>query len=56
MKSSSPLTEGNNQDTLTNHKYQKAIKEINKLIMINTNAKKEHVALKEKYTSLQQDY
>lgn len=56
MKSSFPLTEGNKQAALTNHKYQKAIKEINKLVMINTNAKKEYTSLKEKYDFLQQDY
>lgn len=56
MQSSTPLTEGNNQVALTNHKYQKAIKEINKLILINTNAKKEYASLKEKYSFLQLDY
>lgn len=34
MKLSTPLTEGN-QLAVTNQKYQKAIKEINKLILIN---------------------
>lgn len=44
MKSSTPLSD-NHQAEIANQKYQKAIKEINKLITINTIAKKENRTL-----------
>ena len=49
---SSEMSGGNTVDI----KYQKAIKEIGKLVNINTALKKEAVAMQERYDNLRSDY
>lgn len=55
MRSSSPLTEGSQSD-VNNHKYQKAIKEINKLISINRQLKKQLSALQYQHNVLEEEH
>ncbi len=55
IKSSTPLTDAN-QASQANNKYKKALKEINRLIAINTSVKKELIALQEQYDRLRNEY